>query len=98
LLRAASFEKFIPSSNSLEKRLQRYSLITRAALLHTDHVVRLEDFCNKPEAAIAKLFKNLEIKDDPKKYLDIIKRPASLGCRGDTRLNNEIIEMLGYDN
>ena len=96
LIRTTSFEKYVPSEKSLEKRLRRYSLITRAALLHTDHVVRLEDFCYKPEAAITKLFNILEIDDDPKRYLDIIKQPASLGCRGDTKLKSDIIEMLGY--
>ena len=98
LLRTTSFEKFIPSYSEIDKRLQRYSLITRSALLHTDHVVRLEDLCYKPEAAISKLFNMLNIEDDPKKYLDIIKTPDSLGCRGDLKLNNEIIELLGYDN
>ena len=85
-----------PQILPLEERLEFYERVTKKALLDTDFIFKLEDFCYEPKTSIGKLFEFIGIEDDAGNYCDIIKIPESIGRRGELTSENEIIKILGY--
>jgi len=72
--------------------LDRHAQLHEEALKHTDLIWRLEDVCFDTYNAINRLFIFAEIKDDPNKYIDLIRISETVG-----KYKQPIIKKLGYD-
>lgn len=93
----SSFAEFTGlKSKDLYERLDLYEKLTEEALYNTDFLFRMEDFCFQPHENIGKLFNFMGIDDSPAKYVDIIKVPESIGCRGNLKIKHRALDMLGY--